>query len=131
MIVLHDRYMFIMRHAGINRRNFGVIQMNIKSFTDLLTGIEWTIRVVKTGEKYGRDDCLINDTGTLVEFYDSRYRHTDNGQFVARYYAGTIAGAVGGIDLCGYEEEWSVCAKTIGEIRSWLFDPLFPIVEVI
>ena len=105
--------------------------MNIKSFTDLQTGIEWTIRIVKTGDKYGLEDCLINDAGTLVEFYDSRYRHTDCGQFVSRYQAGTIAGIAGGLDLCGYEPDWTICASTINDIRGWLFDPLFPIVEVI
>ena len=130
MIACNNHFVFIMRYAGMNRRILGVIDMD-KSFTDFLTGIEWTARIVKTGKKYGLDDCLVNDGGSLVEFYDGRYDHTEFGQFVARYNAGTIAGVAGGLDLCGYEANWTICARTMGEIRAWLFDPIFPMIDVI
>lgn len=51
----------------------------------------YNVRIVKPGDRYGLKDCLVNDKGEeLVEFYDSRYMHTERGQFVSRYYLSTL-----------------------------------------
>lgn len=57
--------------------------------------IQFTVRIVRKGDKYGLDNCLTHNEDTpLIEFYDTRYTgegFTPMGQFVTRYYAGTLA----------------------------------------
>lgn len=36
---------------------------------------KYNIRIVNTGDKYGRDDCLTNEKEPLLEFYDRRFNH--------------------------------------------------------
>jgi hypothetical protein len=38
---------------------------------------KYNVRVVQTGDKYGRNDCLTNDQAPMVEFYDARYNQSD------------------------------------------------------
>ena len=62
------------------------------------------IRVVMSGENYGRDDCLTHEgSEPLVEFFDKRFPHTPNGQFVSRYYLETIMNI--SLALCDQKEE--------------------------
>lgn len=51
----------------------------------------FNIRIVNQGDRYGLNNCLTH-TGAepMVEFYDTRYSHTEHGQFVSRYWASTI-----------------------------------------
>ena len=57
----------------------------------------------------------------LVEFYDSRYPHTEFGQFVSRYYVSTIleSGDKGLCLDCGIPD-WSISAKDMAAVRDWL-----------
>lgn len=52
-----------------------------------------TINVVRVdqGDRYGLEGCLVH-TGRepLIEFYDSRFPFTPNGQFISRYYLSTL-----------------------------------------
>lgn len=53
--------------------------------------ITWAVRIVRNGDHYGRHNCLVHECNDpLVEFYDTRYLHTDLGQFVSRYSATTF-----------------------------------------
>ena len=45
----------------------------------MLTLSRFNVRVVRTGDAYGLNDCLINDGAPLVEFYDRRQMHTPRG----------------------------------------------------
>jgi len=51
---------------------------------------KFNVRIVNTGDKYGLNDCLVNDRSAMVEFYDVRFPHTKFGQFISRYYTSTI-----------------------------------------
>lgn len=66
-------------------------------------------------------------TEPVVEFYDRRYPHTEDGQFTgARYYVATIMGrdaygsGAGGLSLDGGSPDWTVDALAMALVRSWL-----------
>lgn len=81
----------------------------------------WAIRLVELGDRYGLNMCLTNnDTEAYVEFYDTRYGHTDFGQFVTRYYLSTIMQHSGGLCLDGAVPDWQVSEKLIERVKKWL-----------
>lgn len=52
------------------------------------------VRVVFTGDRYGRLDCVVHDKeDALVEFYDASIADTPRGYFVSRYYLETLIAA--------------------------------------
>ena len=75
--------------------------------------------LVMPGQTYGRDDRLTNDGDEpLLEFYDARFPHTPNGQFVSRYYLSTLSDRQdrpnpGGLDLQGDVATWSVTSESM------------------
>jgi hypothetical protein len=101
---------------------------------------KFNIRIVNKGDRYGREDCLTHDDDRqMVEFYDcrsvlddyERYSEGDwqtRGQFVSRYFVGTILGkegfygrAEGGLCLDGGNpNEWSVSEEGMDVIRAYL-----------
>jgi len=93
-----------------------------KKFTDPVSGLDWNVRVIGTGQKYGLNNCLVNDSiMPMVEFYDCRYMLTQWGQFVSRYYLAQIFELQNsGLNLDGGIDDWSVSANTIEEIKSYL-----------
>jgi hypothetical protein len=58
------------------------------------SGRPFRVRLVREGERYGRDDGIVHDAGDpLVEFYDASQdpaKFGERGQFVTRYYASTL-----------------------------------------
>lgn len=64
---------------------------------------------------------VVHQDNPLVEFYDSRYPHTEFGQFVSRYYVSTIleSGDKGLCLDCGIPD-WSISAKDMAAVRDWL-----------
>ena len=53
----------------------------------------YNVRIVRKGDKWGRDFCLTHDQDgdkAMVEFYDSRYPSTEFGRFIGNYYVGTL-----------------------------------------
>jgi hypothetical protein len=88
---------------------------------------KWNVRIVKTGDKYGLGKRLTNDKAPMVEFYDSRYPHTEYGQFVSRYYISTILSQdryggkySNGLCLDGRVPAWQVSAEDMAEVVSFL-----------
>jgi hypothetical protein len=83
----------------------------------------FTVRVVLTGERYGREGCLTADE-TLVEFWDRRYEHTPLGQFTgARFFlTSLLAGQqhLHGLNLCGHVPAWTVGAADMAVVSGWL-----------
>tara|TARA_R110000868_G_C10767032_1_gene754393 strand:+ start:302 stop:577 length:276 start_codon:yes stop_codon:yes gene_type:complete len=87
----------------------------------MITVDKFNVRIVNTGDKYGRDFCLTNDKKPMVEFYDTRYPHTQYGQFVSRYYIDTILdGSDCGLCLDGGVPSWTVSAEDMATVRNFL-----------
>jgi hypothetical protein len=85
----------------------------------------FNIRIVNTGDKYGRNDCLTNTKAPMVEFYDARYTDksfADRGQFVSRYYIETLtdSGCPRGLCLDGGVPEWSVSAEGMIQVLQYI-----------
>jgi hypothetical protein len=91
----------------------------------------WLVRLVRQGDRYGRDDCLVHDElAPMVEFYD--LVHVDKfgprGQFVSRYCLQTLLGRdewsnrrpTDGINLHLGVEVWSVDSQLMGQVMRWL-----------
>jgi hypothetical protein len=86
---------------------------------------KFNVRVVNTGDSYGRFDCLVNKDEPMVEFYDSRYNHESGmgrGQFVSRYFVSTILGGEypNGLCLDGGVPEWSVSAEGMKQVINFI-----------
>ena len=96
--------------------------MTIKAFYDAASNQGWIVRIIRDGDKYGLNHCLtVNKNETLVEFYDTRYEHTDFGQFVSRYYVETLlARPSGGIDLDAGIASWKIYSDCYARITAWL-----------
>lgn len=78
--------------------------------------VPFNIRLIKEGDKYGLNDCLTHDdSGTMIEFYDARYPHTEHGQFVSRYYLRTLSEhpVTCGLDLDGSIPAWTIDGDTL------------------
>ena len=67
----------------------------------------------------------------LVSFYDTRYDHTQYGQFVGRYYANTLLGLEGwssrgssirdkGLNLHGGIDNWSINADNANHVVDFI-----------
>ena len=95
--------------------------MKIKIFHDTRSHLIWAVRIVEKGDKYGLKDCLTHDgEEPLVEFFDTRYEHTDFGQFVTRYYLCTLLDSNGGLDLYCSTNDWYINDPCGNRIRDWL-----------
>ena len=95
----------------------------------MITVDKFNVRIVRAGDRYGRDFCLTHDKEDkpLVEFYDGRHPHTEYGQFVSRYYVATILGTdrygsgEGGLCLDGgNRDQWTVSAQDMDIVRAYL-----------
>ena len=81
----------------------------------MITVNKFNVRVVNIGDKYGLNDCLVNNKAPIVEFY------TKGGQFISRYYVGTILdGSDCGLCLDGGVPDWTVSAQDMGTVRDFL-----------
>ena len=64
----------------------------------------------------------------LVSFYDTRYNHTQYGQFVGRYYASTLLGLDGygsgikdrGLNLHGGVDDWFINADNANHVVDFI-----------
>ena len=92
-------------------------------------GRAFNVRLVRRGDRYGLDDCLVHDKdAALVEFWDATYENDSRfspglGQFVSRYFLDTLTGKDGfgrdhrrgscGLDLCGHVAAWKVTGDNV------------------
>jgi hypothetical protein len=86
---------------------------------------KYNVRIVNTGDKYGRSDCLTNDKQAMVEFYDNRFDQKDfmgRGQFVSRYYASTLLDGEypNGLCLDGGVPEWTVGPEAMQQVIEFI-----------
>jgi len=99
--------------------------------------ITWLVRIVFEGEGYGQwneekqcfalnhDEGLTTEESVtpIVEFYDTRREGSPfGGYFVSRYFVSMLLrrNATGGLNLQGDVPEWSISARTMEIVRSWL-----------
>ena len=69
-----------------------------------------------------------NTTKMLVSFYDTRYNHTQYGQFIGRYYASTLLGLDGygrgikdrGLNLHGGVDDWFINADNANHVVDFI-----------
>lgn len=101
------------------------------------TGRRFGVRVVRWGDRYGRDDCLTygdrdydREHDPMIEFYDLTYANQrgfgPRGQFVSRYFRSTLFDHQGGLCLYGGErEDWSVPADAVLQVvrMLWTIEP--------
>ena len=105
-------------------------------------GTPFVARIVRYGDRYGRDMCLTHTPkpeydfdSPLIEFYDTRNdfdTDTDGtplGQFVSRYYLSTLQGRTGhpnhsnrGVQLHGNERAWSVDPQSLAKVIRWAIE---------
>lgn len=87
-------------------------------------GNNFLVRIVEKGDRYGRNNCLINNENhQLVEVYDAEYAHTEFGQFISRYYMTTLLEGNSrntGINLEGSEPKWQIDAQNWRKVIMWL-----------
>lgn len=88
------------------------------------TGVRFCARLLTEGDSYGRSGIMSweHENRPGVEFYDTRYPHTEFGQFVGRYYVETILEQKGHVGLnldCGIPD-WSIDADAMAIVRKWL-----------
>lgn len=85
-------------------------------------GITFNVRIVRKGDTYGLNGFYTHDKErNLVEFYDTRYDHTEYGQFVARYYEDTLLDRDNGGMWLDYSiASWTVTADNMKEVRDYI-----------
>lgn len=103
-------------------------------------GVVYTVRLVRNGDHYGSNFCLVHDKeDPLVEFYDAKNTHDYDfvgsredakaagaevlGQYVSRYYLSTLlesAAVTPGINLCGHVPRWVIDGDALREALSAL-----------
>lgn len=97
--------------------------MKIKIFQDPRTQMTWALRLLFAGDTYGANDALTVTGEPLVEVFDTRFPHTDLGQFVSRYYASTLLESnneMQGLNLCGGVPSWHLSGPGFAVVREWL-----------
>lgn len=96
----------------------------------------FNVRMVFTGDKYGRKDGLTHDgERPMIEFYDTRHPDPEypdgRGQFVSRYYLATLAsdarrrGHETGLDLHGGVPSWKLTAAELSEALIWAAEQVY------
>ena len=91
-------------------------------------GVRFIARILRKGDRYGLEDALTwHMSKPAVEFYDTRYMHTELGQFVSRYFIETLLEgsdryglATGGLNLDAGVDDWSIDAESMYVVRRWL-----------
>ena len=83
---------------------------------------KWKVRIVRKGQKYGRDYCLVNNKLDIVEFYDidCDLEKFPIGQMVSSYYLNTIKAKEGLFVLNGEVDKWVITSECMKEIHEWL-----------
>lgn len=96
-------------------------------------GRPFNVRLVRQGERYGRDGVLIHDEhDPLVEFYDATYAGEcpdafsgHLGQMVSRYYVSTLLETnwreMRCLDLDGGVPEWRVTGQSVADALDTIF----------
>lgn len=86
-----------------------------------VNGIPFLARLVREGDRWGHDDCFVwRNYIPMIQFYDTRYRHTRYGQHVSEYLLTTFMNTRGGLCLRGGEANWSISSQDVKGVFKWL-----------
>lgn len=110
-------------HELVDDLNKRLYQKPVPMITVYSNDIAFNVRIVQKGESYGKDNKLTHESNNpLVEFFDSRHKFSEYGQFVSRYYLSTLTekGRTGGLQLEGCVPQWSISDKGMEQVRDWL-----------
>ena len=92
-----------------------------------INGTPMRVILVPTGEH--SPNCAMSSTKDTGEFYDGRYDHTPDGQFISSYNVSTLVkyplltsreAPSNGLDLFGDQSDWKVDAPTMQMVMDWL-----------
>lgn len=103
----------------------------MNTMTLKLDGIPFAVKLVKKGERYGRNHALVNDReDPLVEFYDARCAGKSGfdleGQFINRYHLTGIANhGDRGLLLDTLVPEWQLSALEMRMVQVWIRAAIF------
>lgn len=94
--------------------------MNFKLDVLAENGVPFRVVFLPFGES--ENYPAINSGAPLVEFYDKRYGHTPDGQFVSRYELGSVLeqNRFAGLNLNGGIPAWTVDGDSMSLVRKWL-----------
>lgn len=83
---------------------------------------KWKVRIVRTGQVYGREYSLVNRKEDLIEFYDmdEDFEKFPIGQQVASYRLEDIKDKFEALNLNGVSEKWFLTRDSMKEIQEWL-----------
>jgi hypothetical protein len=87
--------------------------------------VRFRVVIIEHGDKYGLNDSITHDSDEpLVEFYDTRYKHTEYGQFVSRYYLDTLLEKPSGqgLMLHGGVSDWVIDGNAMQVVTNWLLN---------
>ena len=90
-----------------------------------INGVPFRAVLVPAGEPSPNHNNSCDED--VIEFYDRRYSHTPDGQFIARYYLSTLMQDhdlivdcnMRGLDLMGKIESWKSDARTVKMVLDW------------
>ena len=91
-----------------------------------ITGVQGTpMRAVLIPAHETSPNFAVTATEDLIEFYDGRYPHTPDGQFITRYYVLTLlehdkGHAITGLDMMGYEPAWKIDGRAMRLVLDWI-----------
>jgi hypothetical protein len=97
---------------------------------DILSHTSNPMRVilVPAGEPIPNHPGVKIEDKALIEFYDSRYPHTPDGQFITRYYLETLQNnnRNAGLILDGGVDDWRIDARTQNMVLDWAAYHTYP-----
>lgn len=85
---------------------------------DVATTVSWLVRYVpRVGPKEPH-----STTESVVEFYDTRYPHTEFGQLVSSYDRETLLSIDDGVGLVldTASKDWSLGVQAVQRVKNWL-----------
>lgn len=84
--------------------------------------IPMRVLLIPAGEKSPNYPGMESAGKDMIEFYDFRYSHTPDGQFITRYYVETLMlnRCPQGLDLQGSVPEWKITAQVLDYVLSWV-----------
>lgn len=86
-------------------------------------GVPMRVILIPAGQASPNFPAVTSEHDT-IEFYDSRYPHTPDGQFITRYNTGTILEGYAknnkGLILYGEVPNWQINERTYKLICEWL-----------
>ena len=93
----------------------GIVRMDIMSATNN------PMRVIYIMASVDYPNHPVRSSKPIVEFYDSRYDHTPDGQFITRYDQGTFESIIdSGLDLSTGIPDWKIHLNTVKTIQNWI-----------